>query len=324
MAPTKSGPQVLTLDLYGPKAGCSESRPAVVLVPGDGFRPGELHGLTWPRLAAGMVELGYSALTLNYRTTADRRQPAERFRRMVDRAPATKNWSEAEIIALTSASEDTNTALRWLERTPGPIASTRNELPCGAVPPAPAPRYSTPTPWRPPAAPAGSASRNRPVGPATDHRNPGAGRTTAPARSRSTGPGDPGGKDPGPGTTVPDGGNAGAKHHPGGSRTRVWRARQPPVAENRRRPDTAGPDTRLSLQPGAEPRRGGEPRPSLKRADPGGGKTLHRAPSRSRKRRVPTNGLNNGDCSYDSLSTRNPGHPADPELGGTGSGFRPT
>lgn len=63
-----------------------------------------------------MVERGYRALVVNYRTAADRPQPTERFRRM---AAGAGNRSEAEIIALAGAGEDVTAALRWLARNAG-------------------------------------------------------------------------------------------------------------------------------------------------------------------------------------------------------------
>lgn len=118
MAQTAQGDITLALDVYQSGAVCEAPRPAVLLIHGGGFRGGSKGNNPWPFIAAGLVDEGYVAISINYRLERDDPVLSDDFQPFVDTliqlAGGAVSASELSIAeAAIGAIEDGTAALEW-------------------------------------------------------------------------------------------------------------------------------------------------------------------------------------------------------------------
>ena len=118
---TAAGTKDLKLDVYQTGEACTDLRPFVMLIHGGGFEEGSKSMSPWRSLAGDITDLGYTAISIDYRMIGDRPRPSAEFEPVRNDILASglgplityDLHQQADVIA--SAIEDSVTALRWVE-----------------------------------------------------------------------------------------------------------------------------------------------------------------------------------------------------------------
>ncbi|KCZ82739.1 phospholipase/carboxylesterase [Hyphomonas adhaerens MHS-3] len=119
--PVAGGTKDLKLDVYQTGEACTDLRPFVMLIHGGGFEEGSKSMSPWRSIADDLTDLGYTAISIDYRMIGDTPRPSTEFRPLRDdiyRAglgPLISYNEALQADAIASAIEDTVTAIRWVD-----------------------------------------------------------------------------------------------------------------------------------------------------------------------------------------------------------------
>ncbi|WP_321489318.1 alpha/beta hydrolase [uncultured Hyphomonas sp.] len=118
---TSGGTKALRLDVYQTGDACTDLRPFVMLVHGGGFEEGSKSTSPWRSIADDVTDLGYTAISIDYRMIDDTPRPSAEFQPVRDDIynaglGALIMYDEAQQAnVIASAIEDTVAALRWVD-----------------------------------------------------------------------------------------------------------------------------------------------------------------------------------------------------------------
>jgi len=115
-AATQSGTRTLLLDIYQPDASCDANRPTVLFVHGGGFVSGDKTNSNVTILSEVVNERGFNLVSIQYRLLGDDPVLSAPFQAISDEfLPLTPILDQFLLDAAVAATEDTVTALRWME-----------------------------------------------------------------------------------------------------------------------------------------------------------------------------------------------------------------
>lgn len=118
---TAAGTKDLKLDVYQTGEACTDLRPFVMLIHGGGFEEGSKSMSPWRSLAGDITDLGYTAISIDYRMIGDRPRPSAEFEPVRNDiltsglGPLITYDLQQQADVIASAIEDSVTALRWVE-----------------------------------------------------------------------------------------------------------------------------------------------------------------------------------------------------------------